>query len=217
MKTDRGLGLEVHKHLVGLGVETPMVNNRASNVEKKMVIVSAMNDIMGALGLDLFDDSLVGTPRRVADMYVDEVFSGLDYSNFPKATTVQNKMKYDEMIIINDAQVSSNCEHHFVIIDGMAKVAYIPKDKVLGLSKINRVVEFFSKRPQIQERLTEQIYFALAYILETDDIAVEITAVHFCVKARGVRDASSFTTTRKLGGVFRTEPEVRNEFLNTKK
>lgn len=168
------------------------------------------------LGLDLADDSLMDTPRRVSKMFVDEIFYGLDYANFPKITTVENKMQYDEMLIIKGCQVSSTCEHHFVVIDGLAKIAYIPKDKVIGLSKINRIVKFFSKRPQIQERLTEQIFAALQFILKTDSIAVEIDATHFCVKSRGVEDSGSSTVTRKLGGVFMSKPEVRNEFLNTK-
>jgi GTP cyclohydrolase I len=147
-------------------------------------------------------------------MYVNEIFWGLDYDAFPKCTTVSNKMRYDEMVIERNINVQSNCEHHFVVIDGLATVAYIPKDKVLGLSKINRVVEYFSKRPQIQERLTEQIYHALQYILGTDNIAVVIDAQHFCVKSRGVEDVGSSTTTSKLGGVFKSDPSVRLEFMN---
>jgi GTP cyclohydrolase I len=122
-------------------------------------------------------------------------------------------MKYDEMVVERNINVQSNCEHHFVIIDGLATVGYIPKQKVLGLSKINRIVEYFSKRPQIQERLTEQIYHALQYILETDDIGVVIQAQHFCVKSRGVEDAGSSTVTSKLGGCFKNEAHVRSEFM----
>jgi GTP cyclohydrolase I len=123
-------------------------------------------------------------------------------------------MKYDEMVIERNVNVQSNCEHHFVVIDGVATVGYIPNQKVLGLSKINRVVEYFSKRPQIQERLTEQIYHALQYILDTDNIAVVIDAQHYCVKSRGVEDVGSSTVTSKLGGCFKTEPSVRAEFMN---
>jgi len=123
-------------------------------------------------------------------------------------------MKYDEMVIERNVNVQSNCEHHFVVIDGVATVAYIPKQKVLGLSKINRIVEYFSKRPQIQERLTEQIYHALSYILETDNVAVVIDAQHYCVKSRGVEDTGSSTVTSKLGGCFKNEPAVRAEFMN---
>jgi GTP cyclohydrolase I len=122
-------------------------------------------------------------------------------------------MKYDEMVVERNVNVQSNCEHHFVVIDGVATVGYIPKQKVLGLSKINRIVEYFSKRPQIQERLTEQVYYALQYILETDNIAIVIHAQHYCVKSRGVEDVGSSTVTSKLGGVFKTDPNVRTEFM----
>jgi len=168
---------------------------------------------METLGLDLTDDSLEETPKRVAKMYTNEIFWGLDYEAFPKCTTVDNKMKYDEMVIERNVNVQSNCEHHFVVIDGVATVGYIPNEKVLGLSKINRIVEYFSKRPQIQERLTEQIYFALQYILDTDNIGVVIHAQHYCVKSRGVEDTGSSTVTSKLGGGFKTDPSVRAEFM----
>lgn len=215
MKTDRNLGKEVNDYLIKVGVETPVKKNefKGNDELKKQRIEKHFNAIMYTLGLDLTDDSLVDTPRRVAKMYVDEIFYGLDYDKFPKATTVDNKMKYDEMVLVNDINVQSNCEHHFVVIDGLASFAYIPKDKVLGLSKINRIVEFFSKRPQIQERLTEQIFYALSYILGTEDCAISINATHYCVKSRGIQDVNSYTVTSKLGGRFK-EPEVRNEFLN---
>ena len=170
---------------------------------------------MQALGLDLTDDSLEETPIRVAKMFVNEIFEGLDYENFPKCTLQSNKFKCDEMVIERGIDVSSTCEHHFQNISGDCKIAYIPKDKVLGLSKLNRVVRFFSKRPQVQERLTLQIYHALSLILETEDVAVEINAVHHCVCSRGIEDKNSSTTTRKLGGCFKAEPETRAEFLSS--
>ena len=136
---------------------------------------------MKALGMDLSDDSLSETPKRVAKMLVHETLWGLDYEAFPKCTTVSNKMGYNEMVVERNVNVQSNCEHHALPIYGVATVAYVPKDKVLGLSKINRVVEYFSKRPQIQERLTEQVFHALQFILETTDVAVMIDAEHFCV------------------------------------
>ena len=145
-------------------------------------------------------------------MYVNEIFWGLDYASFPKCTTVQNKMQYNEMVVERNVNVQSNCEHHFVIIDGLATVAYVPKDKVLGLSKINRIVEYFSKRPQIQERLTEQVFHTLQFILGTEDVAVMIDAQHYCVKSRGVEDVGSSTVTSKLGGGFKTDAAARNEF-----
>ena len=210
---DTNLGEQVHNHLIKMSVETPTSNIEISNEDKKKEIENCVRSILITLGLDLTDDSLYGTPRRVAKMYVDEIFWGLDYKQFPKCTTVQNKMGYDEMVLVRDINVQSNCEHHLVIIDGVCDIAYIPKEKVLWLSKLNRVVEFFSKRPQIQERLTEQIYHALSFILETEDIAVKIKATHFCVKSRGIQDTSSYTITSKIGGVFKTESEARNEFL----
>lgn len=217
-KCDPALGKAVHEHLVKLGVETPGVgiNSHVQTVDRKERIEKIefhFTEIMKQLGLDLTDDSLIETPLRVAKMYTNEIFWGLDVEAFPKCTVVQNKMNYDEMVVERNVNVQSNCEHHFVIIDGFATVAYIPKDKVLGLSKLNRVVEYFSKRPQIQERLTEQIYHALQYILGTDDIAVVINAQHYCVKSRGVEDVNSSTITSKLGGCFKTDQNVRTEFM----
>jgi GTP cyclohydrolase I len=213
-KTDPELGQRVHEHLIKMGVETPTMPNLLDRKEKIDIIERNFKNIMEALGLNLEDDSLTDTPKRVAKMYVNEIFWGLDYDAFPKCTTVDNKMNYDEMVIERDVNVQSNCEHHFVVIDGLATVGYIPKQKVLGLSKINRIVEYFSKRPQIQERLTEQIYHSLQYILETDDVAVVINAQHYCVKSRGVEDAGSSTVTSKLGGCFKSDVAVRAEFMN---
>lgn len=213
-KTDPVLGQAVHEHLKACGVETPMWINNMDRKDKIAEIEKHFDFIMNVLGLDLTDDSLRETPNRVAKMFVNEIFWGLDPEAFPKCTTVDNKMKYDEMVVERNINVQSNCEHHFVVIDGKATVAYIPNVKVLGLSKINRVVEYFSKRPQIQERLTEQIYHALQYILETDNIAVVIDAQHYCVKSRGVEDVGSSTITSKLGGDFKYDPAVRAEFMN---
>jgi len=213
-KTDPDLGQQVHEHLVKMGVETPTVNtNQYSRTDKIALIESKFTDIMQVLGLDLNDDSLLETPKRVAKMYVNEIFWGLDYEAFPKCTTVDNKMQYNEMVVERNVNVQSNCEHHFVIIDGLATVAYVPKQRVLGLSKINRIVEYFSKRPQIQERLTEQIFHTLQFILDTEDVAVMIDAQHYCVKSRGVEDTGSSTVTCRLGGGFKTDPAARSEFL----
>jgi GTP cyclohydrolase I len=213
-KTDPELGLKVHEHLVKVGVETPTFETALTRTDKIDIIERKFKDIMEALGLDLNDDSLAETPKRVAKMMVTETMWGLDYEAFPKCTTVDNKMKYNEMVCERNVSVQSNCEHHFVIIDGLATVAYVPKQKVLGLSKINRIVEYFSKRPQIQERLTEQIFHTLCYILETDDVAVMIDAQHYCVKSRGVEDTGSSTVTVRLGGGFKSDPAARNEFLS---
>jgi GTP cyclohydrolase I len=213
-KTDPELGQKVHEHLVKMGVETPTLPNNLDRKDKIDRIEEHFTIIMQYLGLDLSDDSLIETPKRVAKMYVNEIFWGLDYEAFPKCTTVDNKMHYNEMVVERNVNVQSNCEHHFVIIDGLATVAYVPKQRVLGLSKINRIVEYFSKRPQIQERLTEQIFHTLRFILETEDVAVMIDAQHYCVKSRGVEDTGSSTVTTKLGGGFKTDAAARAEFLS---
>jgi len=211
-KTDPELGLKVHEYLVKMGVETPTNPNGLNRTDKIEIIETHMKKIMETLGLDLSDDSLTETPKRVAKMYVNEIFWGLDYEAFPKCTTVDNKMKYNEMVVERNVNVQSNCEHHFVIIDGLSTVGYVPKDKVLGLSKINRIVEYFSKRPQIQERLTEQIFHTLQFILDTEDVAVMIDARHYCVASRGVEDTGSSTVTTRLGGGFKTDLAARTEF-----
>jgi GTP cyclohydrolase I len=203
----------VRDALIARGLETPLVPVPHGADEKRARIEASFASILTTLGLDLTDDSLLDTPRRIAKMYVDEIFGGLDYRNFPKLTVVANKMACDEMIRVDGISVSSTCEHHFVTIDGAATVAYIPKQRIVGLSKINRIVAFFARRPQIQERLTEQVLLALQTLLETDDVAVRITAVHFCVRARGVTDSTSKTTTTALGGAFKMSPETRKEFL----
>ena len=213
-KTDPELGLRVHKHLVEMGVETPSAPNDLDRKDKIALIEINFKRIMETLGLDLSDDSLRETPLRWAKMVVNETMWGLDYEAFPKCTAVDNKMRYDEMVVERDITVQSLCEHHILPIVGKATVAYVPKGKVLGLSKMPRVVEYFSRRPQIQERLTEQIYYALCYILETDNVAVVIEAEHLCVSSRGVEDTNASTITSKLGGCFKTDPALRAEFMN---
>lgn len=196
------------------GLETPMQPNLATPAEKKEKIEQHMREILNLLGLDLTDDSLEETPQRIAKMYVDEIFSGLDYANFPKITVIENKMKVSEMVKVKDITLTSTCEHHLVTIDGTAAVAYIPRGKIIGLSKINRIVRFFAQRPQVQERMTQQILVALQTLLESDDVAVTIDATHYCVKSRGVMDATSVTTTTALGGIFKSNPATRAEFLH---
>ena len=218
-KCDPELGQRVHQHLVEMGVETPMApvdaNESALDRKEKIErIEKYFTLIMATLGLDLSDDSLIETPKRVDKMFVNETMWGLDYDAFPKCTTVDNKMKYDEMVVERHISVKSLCEHHILPIVGRAYVAYIPNSKVLGLSKMPRIVEYFSRRPQIQERLTEQIYHALQYILETDNIAVTVVAEHMCVSQRGVEDDAANTVTTKLGGVFKTDQAVRAEFMS---
>lgn len=203
----------VRDALVERGLETPLVANGLSRDEKFRRIAAAFTDITRTLGLDLSDDSLCETPERVARMYVDEIFSGLDYSSFPKIAVIDNKMQVEEMVRIDGIDLVSTCEHHFVTIDGNARVAYIPGDKIIGLSKINRIVRFFAQRPQVQERMTQQILVALQTLLGTDDVAVTINAVHYCVKSRGVMDSNSTTRTTALGGAFKDNASTRNEFL----
>ena len=212
-KTDPVLGQKVHEYLVSVGVETPVIDNGLSRKEKIDKIEGNFDEIVTTLGLDLKDDSLMDTPKRVAKMYVNEIFWGLDYDAFPKVTVVDNKMKYNEMVVEKGISVQSYCEHHFVNIDGLATVAYIPNNKVLGLSKMNRVVEYFSRRPQIQERLTRTNISRTILYLETDNVALTIDAKHFCVKSRGVEDTECSTITSRLGGNFKAHPEVRAEFL----
>ena len=204
---------KVKEALVAKNLETPLCRLVIDNNERKAKIESHFREIMKLMELDLSDDSLAQTPYRVSKMYVDEIFSGLYYENFPKITLIENKMQVDEMITVRDITLTSVCEHHFVTIDGKATVSYIPKDKVIGLSKINRIVTFFSQRPQVQERLTQQILVALQTLLGTVNVAVSIDATHYCVKARGIKDSNSITTTTALGGGFKTNPSTRQEFL----
>jgi GTP cyclohydrolase I len=184
-----------------------------SDNEKIMKISGHFAKIMETLGLDLNDDSLCGTPDRVAKMYVKEIFSGLNPANRPVPTLFKNPFKYQQMLVEKDITVQSNCEHHFVPITGRAHVAYYCNGNVIGLSKLNRIVQYFSQRPQIQERLTIQIARELQEVLSTEDVAVVIDAHHHCVSSRGIKDAFSTTVTAEYCGRFKDE-YVKNEFLN---
>ena len=203
----------VRNTLIEHGLETPMIDTGLSPDQKYQRIRGLMADVVETLGLDLRDDSLAETPHRIAKMYVHEIFSGMDYNQFPKLSLIENKMGANEMVKIREIDLTSTCEHHFVTIDGVAKVAYIPKDKIIGLSKINRIVRFFGQRPQVQERLTRQILVALQALLSTEDVAVNIDATHYCVKSRGVMDTNSQTSTTALGGCFKENIHTRAEFL----
>ena len=189
------------------GVETPLRPDAfdMSEDEKMAKIEYHFRAIMETLGLDLNDDSLKGTPKRVAKMYVQEIFNGLDPANKPKLALFDNKYKYDQMLVEKDITFYSNCEHHFVPIFGKAHVAYISNGKVIGLSKLNRIVQYFGKRPQVQERMTMQIAKELQKVLQTDDVAVIIDAKHLCVSSRGVQDKNSATVTSFYGGKFENE------------
>lgn len=213
-KTDPSLGEQVHKHLVSLGLETPTTDLLyVDNKDKIEKIERHMTEICKVLGLDLTDDSLIETPRRVAKMMVLEQNWGLLPENFPKNTTILNKMNTDEMVTVGEIPVMSICEHHLITISGSAVVSYLPKTKVIGLSKLARIVEYYSRRPQVQERLTSQIYHALSFLLETDDVAVGINARHYCMISRGVETPNSWTQTTKLGGAFKADPGTKAEFL----
>lgn len=205
--------IRVRDALLASGLETPMHDNGLTPQQKYERIKHLMTDVVRTLGLDLGDDSLAETPHRIAKMYIHEIFSGLDYTHFPKISLIDNKMGTDEMVKISDIDLTSTCEHHFVTIDGAASVAYIPADKIIGLSKINRIVRFFAQRPQVQERLTRQILVALQTLLETDNVAVSIKATHYCVKSRGVMDSNSQTSTMALGGEFRQNMQLKAAFL----
>lgn len=194
-------------------VKSPTIDSALSADQKIKIIEDKFTDIMKTLGLDLTDDSLKDTPKRVAKMYVNEIFSGLDESHFPKMTVIENKMKYDQMICVQNIKVMSFCEHHFLPIHGVATVAYVPEKKVIGLSKINRVVEYFSRRPQVQERLTKQIADALQEVLGARHLGVHINAKHYCVISRGVQDVASSTVTTDLRGDFKSSNDTRIEFL----
>ncbi len=196
------------------GFETPMKKDafEMSDKEKIKKIEFHFTEIMETLGLDLTNDSLKGTPNRVAKMYVQEIFRGLDPANKPKITLFENKYQYNQMLVEKDITFYSNCEHHFVPIFGKAHVAYISNGKVIGLSKLNRVVKYFSQRPQVQERHTIQIGNELQSILNTKDVAVLIDAKHLCVCSRGVQDHNSATVTSFYGGKFEEEA-TKQEFL----
>jgi GTP cyclohydrolase I len=183
-----------------------------SDDEKIKNIQHHFKMIMEEMGLDLTDDSLSGTPYRVAKMYVKELFYGLNPVNKPKLSTFENKYGYQKMLIEQNITIDSACEHHFLPIVGHASVAYIPKDKVIGLSKINRLVDYYARRPQVQERLVLQILKDLQQVLDTKDVIVSVTAKHLCVSSRGIKDQSSYTTTLEYGGCF-SETAIRNEFL----
>ncbi|MCF6361303.1 MAG: GTP cyclohydrolase I FolE [Cyclobacteriaceae bacterium] len=206
---------DVGDNHVASSIETPLRGNafEVSNSEKIEKIASHFRGIMETLGLDLTDDSLRGTPLRVAKMYIDEVFSGLDPANKPATTLFDNKFNYNEMVVEKEITFYSHCEHHFVPIIGKAHVAYISSGTVIGLSKINRVVQYYAKRPQVQERLTIQIAEDLKKTLQTEDVAVVMDADHLCVSSRGVNDTNSKTGTAFFSGKFK-EQNTKAEFLN---
>ncbi|QOR74734.1 GTP cyclohydrolase I FolE [Cruoricaptor ignavus] len=196
--------------------QTPLRKDafRKSPAEKSQRIEELFAEIMHTLGLDMTDDSLKDSPKRVAKMYVHEIFGGLLPENKPKISTFSNKYKYRQMLVEKDISVYSFCEHHFLPIIGKAHVAYISNGEVIGLSKINRIVDYYARRPQVQERLTMQVVDAMKEALGTKDVACIIEAKHLCVNCRGIKDTASSTITAELSGIFRTNPITRQEFLH---
>lgn len=205
---------EIGEHHIGTSVDTPMRADAfdMTDEQKIALIEGHFKQIMDVLGLDLTDDSLSGTPYRVAKMYVQEIFSGLNPANKPDIKLFDNKYKYNEMLVEKSITFYSNCEHHFVPIIGKAHVAYISSGKVIGLSKLNRIVQYYAKRPQVQERLTMQIANEMKKVLNTEDVAVLIDAHHLCVSSRGVEDTNSSTVTSFYGGKFKNE-HTKQEFI----
>lgn len=212
---DPELGKKVHDKLVELGIESPIDFVRKASLGDvgHAHIQNAYSVILSTMGMNMQDDSIEKTPHRMAKMYMKEIFYGMDYANFPRAMAIENKMGADEMICMRKVVVRSVCEHHLVPFIGHATIAYLPGAKVSGLSKINRIVDFFCRRPQVQERLTEQVAATLSLILETPSVAVVIDCAHFCIKLRGVEDPDSTTVTSKMSGKFKSEAMLRNEFL----
>ncbi|NMH86610.1 GTP cyclohydrolase I FolE [Flavivirga algicola] len=200
---------------IGTSSNTPLRNDafKLSNEEKIDIIKDDVRHIMETLGLDLTDDSLSGTPNRVAKMFVKEIFGGLNPKKKPSASTFENKYKYGEMLVEKNITVYSTCEHHLLPIVGKAHIAYISNGTVVGLSKMNRIVDYFAKRPQVQERLTIQVVKELQEVLGTEDVACVIDAKHLCVNSRGIRDIESSTVTSEFGGKFK-EKATRREFLD---
>lgn len=200
---------------IGTSSETPMREDAFDMTDKEKIekIEAHFRQIMETLGLDLSDDSLAGTPRRVAKMYVNEIFGGLNPAIEPKSSTFENKYGYAEMLVEKNITVYSTCEHHFLPIVGKAHVAYFSNGRVIGLSKMNRIVDYYAKRPQVQERMTMQVVKHLQEVLDTEDVACVIDAKHLCVNSRGIRDIQSSTVTAEFGGKFK-DAQVKQEFLD---
>lgn len=214
---DPELGMQIHDHLVKMGVESPInfdVYSSTTDSDKINFIESRMKEVLQIMGFDLQNDSVYNTPYRVAKMMVKETMSGLDYSKFPRIMVFENTFRSSSMVVERNMKSMSVCSHHIVTIDGVCNVAYIPGEKVIGLSKISRVVDFFSRRPQEAERLVQQIYYALQFILGVDDVAVYLSGVHYCLKSRGANEADADTVTAKLGGAFKNDSQTRKEFYD---
>lgn len=211
-KTDPELGIRVYDHLRSKGVE-PLVR-KPNFKEAREALANGLAEFFDLSGIDGDDPSTTDSPTRIADMYVEELCAGLDYNNFPKCTTQPNIDGDSEMVVLRDITTISLCEHHFQTIAGKTHIAYIPNEKLLGVSKLARITNFFMRRPQVQERLTAQIFYALQYVLGTEDVAIQQVSAHYCIRARGVMDPHSMMITNKLGGRFFSNPALRSEFLH---
>ncbi|HRE79001.1 MAG TPA: GTP cyclohydrolase I FolE [Flavobacterium sp.] len=198
--------------------ETPLRPDafNKSDAEKMATIEKHFHSIMEEMGLDMTDDSLRGTPHRVAKMFIQEIFSGLNPANKPKISVFENSYHYDKMLVEANISFNSTCEHHFLPIIGKAHIGYVSNGKVIGLSKLNRIVDYFARRPQVQERMIMQIFNELKSVLNTEDVIVVVEAEHLCVSSRGIKDSSSYTSTIQYGGIF-SEKENRNDFFNLMK
>lgn len=216
-KSNHQLGIEVNEYLTSLGINTPMTDKVLADRDEKIQKITALTaEMLKVLGLDLRDDSLEETPLRVAKMYVDEIFSGLRADTFPTCTTVENKFCHgDEFVLEKNITLYSDCEHHLRPIIGKAHIAYIPGTRVLGLSKLNRITQYFAQRPQVQERLNQQIAHAIAFITGSQDVMVVIEAAHTCVSQRGIKDTNSSTVTAACLGIFGEQhSELRKEVMS---
>ncbi len=209
---DECLGKVIHKMLLAKGIENPVFFEKVTT--DVAVVQEKLTEFLELLGMDLRNPSIVDSPKRIAKFFINELFYGLNYQNFPRITTTPNEYSYHNPIFSQGIEFNSTCEHHLVTILGKAYIAYIPKDKVIGLSKINRVVDFFAKRPQVQERATRQIFFALQDILETPDVAVAINAKHHCIVIRGVRNENTDNITVEFGGQFKEQQNLQNNVYN---
>jgi len=209
-KKDPALGERVRKHLEKIGKESPINRKKIADSGDAATHIASF---LESLGVSLENTSTKETPKRVLDMYKEELFSGLDYANFPKVTVTDNDHGYYDHVIRKAVPVKSMCEHHLMPIVGSVTIGYIPDERVIGLSKIDRIVDFFCRRPQIQERLTQQIMHALIFILETEDVGVIMSAEHFCVSHRGVGSPDSTTKTIAISGKFFSDPSLKQELL----
>jgi GTP cyclohydrolase I len=211
-KSDFDLGVRVRDHLTSLGLET--VKDTPKKGAARDALEKGIAVFFDRMGLDLGDESIAESPLRIAQMFADELCAGLDYANFPKCTTQPTIEADNEMVMLKDITTISLCEHHFQTIAGRTHIAYIPGETLLGVSKLARITNFFMRRPQVQERLTAQIFYALQFILGTEDVAVQQESAHYCIRARGVMDPNSMMVTSKMGGRFMTNPSLRQEYLH---